>query len=305
MMEKPMLRTDLAQEAGDGKLGSTPPEGVRCERTFEGETELFEVNIETEAASRLLGKKTGRYLTLSVGRVWEEEGEVFRKKACLLAEKLRTFLPASDGCVLIVGLGNRSITADAIGPMTLSHTLVTRHLEEKQPDLFRSLSLRTTAAISPGVLGETGVESAAIVRSLVTELDPAAVIAVDALASRSLSRLATTVQISDAGISPGSGVGNRRDALSRETLGIPVIALGVPTVVDVVTLAWDVLQTATGSDEGLEQISEKLSALGLNFFVTPKETDEILRQVSALIGYGINLALHPSLTFEEMLSLVS
>ena len=295
------VRTDLAREAD---TGDAAPSGVlRREWETDG-VEECEVRITTEEASRALGKNRGRYLTLSVGRVWEDTPEVFRRKTEIFSGELKSFLPAGDGCVLLVGLGNRRITADAVGPMSVEHVLVTRHLEESQPGLFRELSLARTAALSPGVLGQTGIESADIIRSLVDTLHPGAVVAVDALASRSLARLATTVQITDAGIAPGSGVGNRRDALDLSTLGVPVCAVGVPTVVDAVTLAWDVFSRAAGGEGDFERWRADFPAEGLNFFVTPKETDEILKSVSALIGYGINLALHPSLDYEQMLSLI-
>lgn len=299
-----MFRTDLAYEAASGLKEGESLSGIRQNTYTENGVEVFEVCVESDSAARLLGKSRGRYLTLSVGRVWEDEGAVFRQKVRLLAKELRRFLPQGDGSVLVVGLGNRRITADAIGPLALERVLVTRHLEEKQPCLFADLSLSAVAAITPGVLGQTGIESADIIRSLVEWLRPRAVLCVDALASRSLARLATTVQISDAGIAPGSGVGNRRDALSLETLGVPVCALGVPTVVDVLTLAFDVLERVSEENADLSEWEKRLQPGGLNFFVAPKETDEIMREVSALIGYAVNLALHPNLDYDEMLSLV-
>ncbi len=304
MMENTLFRTDLASEAATGRKGCSDLKGLKKSTRTEDGVELFEVVIESEEASRLLEKACGHYLTLSVGRVWQDPAARFRAKVRLLSRELRRFLPQSGGLVLLVGLGNRHITADAVGPMALEHVIVTRHLEERQPELFSSLKLARTAAISPGVLGETGMESADIIRSLVLDLKPAAVLCVDALASRSLSRLATTIQISDAGIAPGSGVGNRRDTLSKETLGVPVCALGVPTVVDAMTLACDILHSALGEDSAAKHLTENLCPQGLNFFVAPKETDEILREVSALVGYAINLALHPAMSYDEMLSLV-
>ena len=304
MREKNLLRTDLAYEAATGKGVAEELAGVTKESRTEEGVEIFEVVIKNERAARELQKACGRYLTLSVGRVWEDCAEVFRKKVHLLARELSRFLPKGDGCVLVVGLGNRRITADAVGPFALEHVLVTRHLEERQPSLFSDLSLSAVAAITPGVLGQTGIESADIIRSLVEGLKPSAVLCVDALASRSIARLATTIQISDAGIAPGSGVGNRRDALSVDTLGVPVCALGVPTVVDARTLALDVLESVAEGDEHFAEWEKRLSSGGLNFFVAPKETDEILREISSLIGYAINLALHEKLEYDEMLSLV-
>lgn len=304
MMEKDLVRTDLASEWSALGTADKQVSGLfKSTRTVDG-VQLHEVQVQTAEASRLVGKACGRYLTLFVGRVWQDSTEVFRKKTLLLARELRRFLPSQAGCVLLVGLGNRHITADAVGPLSIEHALVTRHLEKGQPSLFQALALSRTAAISPGVLGQTGIESADIIGSLVQDLQPSAVVCVDALASRSLARLATTVQISDTGIAPGSGVGNRRDTLNQESLGVPVCAIGVPTVVDAATLAYDVLQSAGRGEGDHQKLEEVLGAEGLNFFVAPKETDEILREVSALVGYAINLALHPRLSYEEMLSLV-
>ena len=188
--------------------------------------------------------------------------------------------------VLVVGLGNRAITPDNIGPGTLEYTLVTRHLVEGAPEYFADF--RKVAAVEPGVLGTTGIESVEIIRAVVEKIRPDRVVAVDALASRSLSRLCRTVQIADTGIVPGSGVSNARAALSKETLGVDVIALGVPTVVDAATLAADMLEQSGGGQ--LQR--DKLEEMGSAMIVTPREIDRSVRDIANLLGYGLNLALH-------------
>ena len=189
---------------------------------------------------------------------------------------------------------NRAITPDNIGPSAVGHTLVTRHLVEQVPQHFGYF--RPVAALAAGVLANTGVESSELVRAMVDRIHPACVIAIDALASRSLSRVCSTIQLADTGISPGSGVGNHRAALNQETLGIPVIALGVPTVVDVATLCADVLEEA-GRGE-LEP--EVLRGAGGGLMVTPRDIDQSVADLSKVIGYGVNLALQDGLTMEEM-----
>lgn len=305
-METYRVRTDLAAEASEIASRRGEVAGVKTQRSRVAGVDLTDVRIESAAAARTLGKPCGRYLTFDVGRVWQDSTETQRDKTLFLAETLRPLVPEGEGAVLIAGLGNRHITADAVGPCVSEHLLVTRHMRDKRPDLYESLGLSPVAAITPGVLGETGMESADIIESVAARLRPRAVILVDALASRRLSRLATTVQVSDAGLSPGSGVGNRRSELSRDTLGVPVLSVGVPTVVDAATLAYDAVETL-GYDNApsFESLHEVLTANGLNFFVTPKETDEILHKLSILIAHALNLALQEKLSYEEMVALAS
>ena len=209
-------------------------------------------------------------------------------------EQLKNLLPES-GSALVVGLGNAAMTPDAIGPLALDSLLITRHLLSAMPKQFAGF--RPVAAFRTGVLGITGVESAEAVRGLVAEVQPAMVIAVDALASRRVGRVCTTVQLSDTGIIPGSGVGNHRAALNRETLGVPVIAIGVPTVVDGATLAADLLEEA-----GITEIDPDRLRTGM--MVTPRDIDQQVRDLGKVIGYGINWALQ-DLEIQEMAALLS
>ena len=198
-----------------------------------------------------------------------------------------------SGLVLVAGLGNRAITPDAVGPKVHQNTLVTRHLVRQMPEHFGSL--RPVASVAAEVMGTTGVESGELVRAVCEKLQPACVVAVDALASRSLKRLCKTVQIADTGITPGSGVGNHRMGLTRDTLGVPVIAVGVPTVVDGATLAADLL--------GTEQLPDLGEGGGL--LVTPKDIDSQVNDLAKVIGYGVSMALQPGISLEELELLLS
>ena len=199
----------------------------------------------------------------------------------------------------MAGLGNRAITPDGIGPKTADHTMVTRHLVEQLPEHFGAF--RPVSALAAGVLGTTGMESGELVAAVVERIRPACVLAVDALASRSLRRVGRTVQLSDTGIIPGSGVGNARKALNRDSIGVPVIAIGVPTVVDAATLACDLLSEAGRGD--LDPAA--LSGAGEGLVVTPKDVDAQVADLAKVIGYGINLALQPGLSLADIELLLS
>lgn len=282
------VRSDLAAEARPlwgWKEGQALPPGVRSER---GEREgfvLHRVDIADERGAAAMGKPVGQYVTLELDGLLRREEDAFRRGVKALADLLAPLIP--DGPVLVVGLGNRAVTPDRIGPLTVQNLLVTRHLVEGERTLFGHL--RPVAALTPGVLGETGMESGLLSRAAAEALRPACVIAVDALAARSVERLCRTVQITDTGIVPGSGVGNHRQGLTRDTLGLPVLALGVPTVVDGETLARDLL----GREEGAPPLSRAL-------FVTPREVDSRVADFGRVLGWGLSLALNPSLSQQEL-----
>lgn len=293
------IRTDLAWECRElwqEQQGQPLPAGVRGETRRRDGCTVEALEVENEAGAAALGKPPGRYLTLFPEALLQREPEAFARTAALLGELLRELLP-SGGSVLVVGLGNSAITPDELGPRTLRHVLATRHLTEALPE-FRDF--RPVAALTTGVLGDTGMESAELVRAVAEKLRPAAVVAVDALASRRLGRVCRTVQLTDTGISPGSGVGNRRLALCRESLGVPVVGLGVPTVVDAGTLAADL---TAGAGLGSPQ-PEDFGPDGQTMIVTPREIDQRLQEVSRLLGYAIDLALHPQLTCEDITALM-
>lgn len=276
------IRTDLAVESfAEERL----PEGVRREKRGRA-FDITEIVIENDSCLETLGKGKGRYITLE-GRSLSRYADDYEEMAQEVAGELGRLVP--DGDILVVGLGNNDITPDAVGPQAASRILATRHLRDELGEDEENflVSLRRVSAIAGGVLGQTGIETAEIVRALAEQLRPAGIIAVDALACSDISRLGTAIQMTDAGISPGSGVANARKELSEKQLGIPVIAVGVPTVVDMHTI----VRSLTGTD---------IEVNSPNMMVTPRDVDRLTERASQLIAFGINLALHPSLSFEDV-----
>ena len=269
------MRTDLASECL--KESECMPEGVIFHRQSLGSGAIELAEIISEEAVKKTGKPRGIYITLEIPPFWDESEDTsdFVEAA---AEGLKQLIP-SEGTVLVVGLGNRDITPDALGPYTAEQILVTRHMESIFPQL------RTVASIVPNVLGKTGMEAVETVQAVTEEIQAAAVLVVDALASASLERLGTTIQISDSGIAPGSGVLNQRKALNRETLHCPVIALGIPTVVDLTSLCAEI--------EGEPMMT------------TPRQVDLLIQRGATFLATVINRALHPTLSIEELLLLQS
>ena len=285
-----MLRTDLAQEArelwAEAEGGGLPP-GVTAESAREAGTEVERLTVASPEGAKALGKPEGIYVTLTPHALLRREEEAFETAAATLGRQLRSLLGLSpEAAVLVVGLGNEAVTPDSLGPRTMRHVLATRHLKEALPETFGAF--RRVAVLETGVLGNTGLESAELVRAVTEKLRPDAVIAVDALASRKLGRVCRTVQLTDTGIIPGAGVGNRRAALNRETLGIPVLALGVPTVVDAATLAADLTARAGMGRPAPEDFGRH----AFEMILTPREIDERIARAARLLGYGIDLALH-------------
>lgn len=297
-------RTDLAAEAAQlwqEEAGTaTRLQGVRARDSAREGYHVTTIQILNEEGTRALGKPEGTYVTLELDALARREEGAFPRAARALATELSGLLELPDGAlVLVVGLGNRAITPDRVGPRTAEHIIVTRHLIERSPEHFGTF--RPVAALAAGVLGTTGMESGELIAAVVERLRPACVVAVDALASRSVKRVGRTIQLSDTGIVPGSGVGNARKALNQETLGIPVIAVGVPTVVDAATLACDLLAEAGRGDLD----PEALGGAGEGLIVTPRDVDAQVEDLAKVIGYGIDLALQPGLTVEDIDLLVS
>lgn len=270
-------RTDLALESVQAACSGAEAgtiSGVRSrERTREGYA-VTDIRVEDEDGAQALGKPMGRYVTVDLEPYFRREEDYFDRGVRCLAQELRGMLP--EGPVLAAGLGNRAMTCDAVGPVVVDNLLVTRHMIRAMPRQFADF--RPVAAVCPGVLARTGLEALELVRGAVERVRPAAVIAVDALAARDSARLCATVQLSDTGLVPGSGVGNRRSALDRGTLGVPVIAVGIPTVVDADPRA--------------------------GLFLTPRDIDQRIRELGRLLGYGITLALQPSLTAADITALL-
>lgn len=287
------FRTDLAVEAIENhKSAAALPHVRQSDRTLEGFA-VHEVRILSEDAAREIGKPQGRYLTLELDALIRREEDAFPRACKALSTLLRELLPRpNDGPVLIAGLGNRMITPDAIGPQTADHVIATRHLVAQSPDIFADW--RPVSALAPGVLGQTGVETGEVICGVLDRVRPAAVIAVDALAAGRLSRLLRTVQLADTGITPGAGVGNARAALNKETLGVPVIAVGVPTVVDGATLAHEISSQLGQPDcEALDDLSQPV-------MITTRDIDREVADISRMIGYAVNMALHPHLSVADI-----
>lgn len=290
-----VFRTDLAIEERESLKG--PLDGVDQQEEQLEDCKVTRIKIKTERAAKRLNKSRGNYITLEVPAISDHiDGE--NKYMLRVAEELKTLLP-EEGLVLVAGLGNRNITPDALGPHASDLVLATRHIRGELARVTGLTGLRPVAVVSTGVLGNTGFEAAELLLGLVEYLRPSAVIAVDALASRNLSRLGCTVQLSDTGIAPGAGVNNARPQLDRETLGVPVISMGVPTVVDAATLAMDLFE-----GEEKEIMEEKLAPRGAQMVVTPREVDLLISRASKLIAMAMNLALNPCFTVEEINALV-
>ena len=273
------FRTDLAAEQRELTAGAGELKGVRANTQTRGGFDITTVEILDAEGEKALCKPIGKYVTLGLEPLMCRTSEAFEDAAELLAELIRSLLPSDDGKgTLVAGLGNDEMTPDAVGPLAVNSVIATRHLKRGMPEDFAAFT--TVSAVKPGVLGATGIESAELLRSACRAADPARLIAVDALASASLDRLCRTVQLTNAGIVPGSGVGNDRAAVNQKSLGLPVLAIGVPTVVDAAAF------------------SDSPDADGM--FVTPRDIDASVRDVAKLIGYGINLALHDGLTVADI-----
>ncbi len=289
------FRTDLALERHE-LMEKDSTEGISTHTESKDNVKITRIEIQTQSASERLSKPQGNYVTVEVPS-FSSDGEIMDSKLHILSSEIRKMLP-DKGTVLVVGLGNISITPDALGPKAASYILATRHISSELAKSVGLSSLRPVAGISPGVLGQTGIETGEIIQGIVDRIKPSCVVTVDALASRNLSRLGSTVQMSDTGISPGSGVGNARKRLDEKTLGVKVISIGVPTVVDGATLAHDLIDREKSADYSVLPESEEM-------MVTPKEIDLLIERASKLVGLAINCALQESLSPEEIMSLVS
>lgn len=310
-------RTDLALEAREmltKRVNQTIP-GVQMETSEDEEVIITRVDITTPEAEQMMGKMRGKYITI--------EAQGLRYKNTPLQEKVMNFLAQElanlvalprDATVLIVGLGNWNVTPDALGPRAVDKVVVTRHLQEMlSPELKGGV--RSICAIAPGVLGITGMETAEIVAGIVSKIKPNLVIAIDALAAASSHRVITTVQLANTGIHPGSGVGNKRFGLTQQSLGVPVVAIGVPTVVHASTIAMDTINTLQEhasfaryfkslqdlSDSDRQVIIRQVlpETLG-DLMVTPKEVDRLIADIANVVAGGINQAMHPNIDYENI-----
>ena len=281
------FRSDLALECRDPKR-ATP--GVEFRQEDTPEYKITRLHITNSGGARTLGKPVGRYVTIELPPIGDY-AELYGAGMERAAQELRRMLPES-GTVLVAGLGNSSMTPDALGPRCCAQVLATRHIGGDLAENAGLGTLRVVTCLIPGVVGRTGIESGELIAAAVREVRPAAVIAVDALAARQLSRLGCTVQITDSGIVPGSGVGNARLEISTKTLGVPVVSVGVPTVVDAATLV-NSLTDGQPKTEGCEAM-----------MVTPREVDLLIERAAKILSMAINRALQPHLSVQDFFVLI-
>ncbi len=309
--QNPSFRTDLANERYEilRDSGEFDDDGLENFSNTEDGCEVYTLKVKSQYGADKCGKPIGEYITIDTGKVWYLDSDRFNEVSMLVSRHLKKFIPRG-GSVLVAGLGNRQIISDAVGAFTLSNLVVTRHIKEMSPKIFSQFSFRETSAILPDVLGNTGIEAAQIIKGAADAVKPCCIIAVDALCARKLSRLCTTVQISNTGICPGSGVGNSRQTIDESTMNIPVIALGIPTVVSAATIASDILSELGDNNNNnnnaplKDMLEKKLFPAEHNYYVTPKESDSIIKSVSKLAGYAINLALQENLTVADIQNLL-
>lgn len=313
------IRTDLALEAHEVVSAQGEIEGVRSEKEGDEDITIHRVSITTQQGAARMGKPMGNYITLEVPGLRKKNTALQDKIIQVFYKELQRMLSLNgQKSVLVIGLGNWNVTPDALGPRVVRELFVTRHIFKLKPEILGN-GYRSVCAVSPGVLGITGIETGEIIRGIAEHVKPDLIIAVDALAAHRMSRLHTTIQVSDTGIIPGSGVGNRRLAIDRQTMGVPVYAIGVPTVVDAVTIAGDSMdkmaeamrkESPQGNvfagivqkmnwEEKRNIIKEVLEPYAGDLIVTPKEIDALIEDISLVIAASLDAALHPQIAREE------
>ena len=316
------IRTDLAIEAKQAYTEENKREldGVKVDEENEGDIKVTTVTIESDEAGKELGKPKGHYITIDFPEFTSYGGECMNELSMVVGKVLKRLADVTkDKLVLIVGLGNWNVTPDALGPKVVEKIMVTRHIKELMPDALEDY-VRSVCALAPGVLGITGIETGEIVKAVVEKIKPDLVICIDALGSRKLERVNRTIQIGDTGISPGAGVGNNRMQINEKSLGVKVLAVGVPTVVDAATIANDtidmVLDDLIGKVESGKDFYSMLQKVDKNekqmlireiltpfvgeLIVTPKDIDTIIESLAKIIADGINIAVQPEMEMEEI-----
>lgn len=321
------VRTDLAIERRDiyESENNKTITGVKIEEESSEDIKITTVHIENEEGERNMGKPIGEYITIEMPELTQYDGAIMDQVAHVLAGGLEKIINLKeDSLTLVIGLGNIAVTPDALGPKVVKKLMITRHLKKLIPDEIDE-EIRPVCALAPGVLGTTGIETGEIIKSLVDKLNPDLVICIDALSSRSLKRVAKTIQISNTGIAPGAGVGNNRMEINEKAIGVPVVAIGVPTVVNAATVANDAMDLVL--DEMIEEATEGKEFYTMlksmdrgkkgeliksllrpymgDLMVTPKDVDEIIDFISKIVANGINLALQPTMMIEEINSFLN
>ncbi len=304
-----IYRTDLAVELNEVNSGKL--KGVSVTNETVNQLKISKVNIETIEASQKLGKAIGTYYTVDVPN-FKNLTLLSKDEIKLVSQKISEFLnnfadnDDENKSILVVGLGNREITPDSLGPRTISKIISTRHvkLDVNLREQFKQL--RSVSAISPGVLGQTGIEISEIIKSIVEKIHPCAVIVIDALVSQNIDRLGSTIQISNSGISPGSGVMNKRKEISKDFLGVPIISIGIPTVVDANTLVKNVLYNSKLDNQVANDVVPDNARLNVDpMIVTPKDIDNIIKHASDILALIINKALQTNLSINDIKMLTS
>jgi len=312
------FRTDLALEMSENQESEISGVEITMEQDETLGITVTWVSIETAEGAAAMQKPIGNYITLETDAMKENDPEIHEEIAKILARKLgRLHKLDNNSVILIVGLGNRNVTPDALGPRVCEKILVTRHLGEDVPPDLKG-KLRAVSALAPGVMGITGIETAEIIKGVAEKIKPDLIIAIDALAARKTSRINSTIQISDAGVNPGAGLGNRRTPINKESMGVPVIAIGVPTVVDAATLVNDamekmlnIMQAQAKEDDALMTMlgnMQETERYGLiteilsqsNMFVTPKDVDAVIVRLANIISNTLNISMHPGITTDDV-----
>lgn len=316
------IRTDLAIEAKEihDKDGKRDITGVNVDTDGDEEIKITRVKISEESGAQIMGKPMGNYITIEVPHLKDKDIDLMEDVSRTIAKELIKLVDLKDdSSILIVGLGNWNVTPDSLGPKVVEKVLVTRHMTQYVPEQIEE-GVRPVCALSPGVLGITGIETSEIILGVVNRIKPDLVIAIDALASRKMERVNTTIQIADTGINPGSGVGNNRKELSKDSLGVSVIAIGVPTVVDAATMANDTIDMVIDNliketkgekgfydmlkhldrEEKMLLINEVLSPQMKDMMVTPKEIDSLIEDISDVVADGLNISLHPGIHMDDV-----
>lgn len=311
------FRTDLASEAREfiySRRGRDIP-GVKVEESRSRECRVTRVEVLTPEAAETMGKPPGRYVTIEAPGLLKRSRPIQEEVAQVFVRELTALMPLSDrDQVFVAGLGNWQATPDSLGPRVVGQLLITRHLRDYVPPELKN-GLRSVAAVAPGVMGLTGIETGEIIWAITERIRPDVVIAIDALAAKSTERILTTIQIADTGIHPGSGVGNKRLAITKETLGVPVVAVGVPTVVHASTIAYDTIEMLVDrfrdraqfyeivqemdADDKRELINEVLAPSLGDLMVTPKEIDALILEMSKVLAGALNAALHPKIDLDR------
>lgn len=311
------INVDLALEARDLVRGQTGQEipGVLVNKEQYQNATVTIVKIVEQSAEKIMNKPRGNYITIEAPALRDNNPAAQKEVADILAKKLASLFNLPENAeILLVGLGNWNATPDALGPRVVNQTMVTRHLYKYAPEELKG-GMRSVSAIAPGVLGITGIETAEIIKGVVEKIKPELIIVVDALAAGSVDRIGTTIQLADTGISPGSGIGNKRAGINIESMGVPVIAIGIPTVVNAAVIAQVTIDkfleqlqnnpslyqvyASLRPDFSQQVINNVLQPFAGNLMVTPKEIDDVILETSKIVAGGISMALHPSINAAE------